>query len=65
MLMMVDEDGGHNDGGQPNFLPEKVKDSEARPSPPSSHPWKYYYDGGVLLTKVVKKISKKGRQKNL
>ena len=57
MFMMVDEDGGCNDGGQPNFLPEKVKDSEARLSPPSSHPRKYYYDGGGDVDK--------GRQKSL
>ena len=41
MFMMVDEGGGYNDGGQPNFLPEKVKDSEARLSPPSSHASSY------------------------
>ena len=73
MFMMVDEDGGCNDGGQPNFLPEKVKDSEARLSPPSSHPRKYYYDGGgdvdkgrqkSLKKKVVKKVVSKSQNIN-
>ena len=63
MFMMVDEDGGYNDGGQPNFLPEKVKDSEARPAPPSSYPRKYYCDGGGDVEKGRQKILKKGRQK--
>ena len=63
MLMIVDEDGGYNDGGQPNFLPEKVKDSEARFAPPSSHPRKYYCDGSGDIEKGRQKIPKKGRQK--
>ena len=65
MLMRVDEEGGNNDGGQPNFLPEKVKDSEARPAPPSSHPRKYYYDGGGDAEKSRQKVPKKRSSKRL
>ena len=65
MLMIVDEDGGYNDGGQPNFLHEKVNDSEARPDPLSSHPRKYYYDGGGDAEKSRQKVPKKRSSKRL
>ena len=64
MFMMVDEDGGCNDGGQPNFLPEKVKDSEARLAPPLLTQEIIIMIVVVRLKKVIKKVVSKPKNIN-